>query len=671
MKRVLLIVLATGICLVAAGLNGRVTPAKAAGVLPTKVAVIVLENQDYAQTQVTNQTGGAQENNAPWINGAGGLESMGVSIVPNPSNCDYISGDTQGTGTTACTGAMFQSYRNDNGFLNGASAPEYGFLSMGADANIRDEKFPCGGLDPADDFTCNQNYIGANPNDGIVGYTPDSPCTQAADGHCTSGTGYNIFDYMEDNSVPFTVFAEDYEGDASTCSTASFSDDTKGTNFYARKHNSFLLTWDQSPDARMSASGMGLPGPANQPTSAQCKAHMRNVPDNNTPNGTTTTAVNFSGDEGSDFGTVNYIFPSMCHMGHNSNTSCGGTDNGGPYYGSMHGLDRWLELNIPGIRKDVGQDGTVVVTFDEDDNHDNTGSTQPVATWIIPGTDASGNPGVLDACGTPPCTKSNVIFSQSSTLRALLNVVGSNCALLDDSVLYQGQSLSAEDFCSAQTPLPLSHAPIRAPHTVSGQVVSAVNNTAANSISATWPSTTTAGGFLVAAVGSKGSTPEVQAPTGWTLARAQANNVAIYVCKNCAAHSGAETWQFWTDATRTVADPHVATLTIAELTDVDTGTAKDQTQGSTGSSTTASTGTTASTTGVYEFALAALSNNQKASISTPTGYTLIGQTANTGGSAGLDTGLWIKVLNGTGTQSASGTFSPTGTWWGAIATYVN
>jgi hypothetical protein len=111
--------------------------------------------------------------------------------------------------------------------------------------------------------------------------------------------------------------------------------------FYARKHSPLLLTWSQSPDAlcerRPPAARQTQPGdPA---SAAACEAHVRELP-GNTPNSTTAVQRNFTG--GETFGRVNFIVPSMCHSGHNSDRACGGGP--GDPRGGTAGMDRWLEL---------------------------------------------------------------------------------------------------------------------------------------------------------------------------------------------------------------------------------------------------------------------------------------------------------------------------------------
>ena len=267
---------------------------------------------------------------APYINTVVIPESL--SLVPTPGGCDHPAGEPAGTGVLECTSGMFQSYRNRRGFRTGASAPEYAWMVQATDANVRDRSFP-DSLNPG------------KPEGGIVGYAP---------GHNdTSGPVYDLFGYMEANSVGFDVYQEDYPGDATSCSTRQFSDLPTGSQdqsmFYARKHSPLLLTWSQSPDALVVNDGPGGAddlSPASAPTDAACMEHVRNFP-NNTPNATTEVVQNFSGNE--QFGRVTFVVPGMCHTGHDSNSNCLGTATDSR--GGMQGIDRWLELNLDGLRQ--------------------------------------------------------------------------------------------------------------------------------------------------------------------------------------------------------------------------------------------------------------------------------------------------------------------------------
>ena len=405
-KRLALFVLATFAWL-AGGLHAP--SARASTQQPAKVAVIILENKDWTQITTTAY---------PYLTGT--IRPDGIDLQPGPNaSCDYPKPDGAGTGgTIACMSGMFNSYRDPSGFRANGSAPEYAFLSMGTDADIRDTQFPSDGTGR--------------------GYSPL--------GNASNPT-YNVFDFMESQSIPFTVYNEDYRGGATSCSTAQWSDaSATDHNFYARKHNPLLLIWNQTPDATVTSGQT----PASAPSDALCKAHMRNFP-GNTPNATVDAITNFDGDEGADFGPVTFITPSMCHDGHNGDVACG-TNNGG-----AHGIEAWLSANYDGIRKDVGQDGVVVITFDESagSDCDGTGLCKPFPTYIVPGTDAAGNPATLAACASPPCEDTSTIYSTSSTNRAILEALGTSCSILNDTNIDQGQTLSAQDLCRSATPLPI------------------------------------------------------------------------------------------------------------------------------------------------------------------------------------------------------------------------
>jgi hypothetical protein len=417
-------------------------PAAAGPVIaPGKIAIVVFENKDYdgsfGRSGSLYVVGNAD---APYINGTVIPESL--SLVPTPAGCDHPAGDTAGIAVKPCRSGMFQSYRNDLGFRIRASAPEYAWMVMGTDANVRDGDFPSG-------------LNNGLPEGGIVGYVPGP--------NDTSGPVYDLFGYMEANAVPFEAFQEDYPGSSSSCSTDRFSvipDRSAGIPmFYARKHSPLLLTWSQSPDALVVNDGPGgAPdlSPATQPSPAACEAHVRDFP-GNTPNSTTAVQRNFTGSE--TFGRVNFIVPSMCHSGHNSDRACGGGP--GDPRGGTAGMDRWLELNLDGLRQDVGRNGVVVVTFDEDHSADGAGIVSPLFTAIVPGTNAAGTPGTLAAPGCDPmpatgCTDTMSVYDHSSTARSLIEAAGGTCAVFDNTSLYQGQTTTARQNCTAATPLPLS-----------------------------------------------------------------------------------------------------------------------------------------------------------------------------------------------------------------------
>jgi hypothetical protein len=420
---------------------GAVPAAAGPVIAPGKIAIVVFENKDYdgsfGRSGSLYVVGNAD---APYINGTVIPESL--SLVPTPAGCDHPAGDTAGIAVKPCRSGMFQSYRNDLGFRIRASAPEYAWMAMGTDANVRDGDFPSG-------------LNNGLPEGGIVGYVPGP--------NDTSGPVYDLFGYMEANAVPFEAFQEDYPGSSSTCSTDRFSDIPDRSAgipmFYARKHSPLLLTWSQSPDALVVNDGPGgAPdlSPATQPSAAACEAHVRDFP-GNTPNSTTAVQRNFTG--GETFGRVNFIVPSMCHSGHNSDRACGGGP--GDPRGGTAGMDRWLELNLDGLRQDVGRNGVVVVTFDEDHSADGAGIVSPLFTAIVPGTNAAGTPGTLAAPGCDPmpatgCTDTTTVYDHSSTARSLIEAAGGTCAVFDNTSLYQGQTTTARQNCTAATPLPLS-----------------------------------------------------------------------------------------------------------------------------------------------------------------------------------------------------------------------
>jgi hypothetical protein len=435
---------ARGALLVVLGAIGLLGPAATAGgasITPTRIAIVVFENKDYDNSlDLTDSRYVVGNPAAPYINGT--LIPESLSLVPTPVGCDHPAGDAAGVAVRACRSGMFQSYRNTLGFRIRASAPEYAWMVQGTDANVRDGDFPSG-------------LNRGTPEGGIVGYAP---------GHNdTSGPVYDLFGYMEANDVAFDDYQEDYPGGPSDCSTIRFSDvpdnHISEPMFYARKHNPLLLTWSQSPDALVVNDGPGGAvdySPATAPTAAACEEHLHNFP-GNVPNATTRVQRNFTGDE--PFGRVTFVVPSMCHSGHDSNRICLGTDTDAR--GGMEGMDRWLELNLEGLRRDVGRNGVVIVTLDENHTSDGAGVVAPMFTAIVPGLGVGGESGVLAAPGCDPmpvsgCTDSDRIYDHSSTARSLIEAVGGSCDIFDNASLYQGQTTTARENCAAATPLPLA-----------------------------------------------------------------------------------------------------------------------------------------------------------------------------------------------------------------------
>lgn len=153
----------------------------------------------------------------------------------------------------------------------------------------------------------------------------------------------------------------------------------------------------------------------------------------------------FRGQE--SFARLDVIVPSMCHDQHdpacptgttNATSAWGVTGTGPCTEGHGHGWvvdnsitagDLWLCRNFEGIRKDVGSDGVVILTWDE--NADKKGYTPGgntaqglVPTVIVSGEDPSGTPGVLDACPSPGSTGcvDESDYDQTSLFKTLIDV---------------------------------------------------------------------------------------------------------------------------------------------------------------------------------------------------------------------------------------------------------
>jgi len=660
----LLAVLVAAVATVMGGFHEWTPPAHAATQAPSKLAVIVLENKTYVQTQKVSD-GTDPSKAAPWINSA--MEPDAWSSVPTPSGCNYPSTQASaGTGTSPCTAGMFNSYRCTTGyktcpggnFLSGGSAPEYAFLSMASDANVRDGKFPYSTGD-----------TGTNGN--IVGYTPNTACTpiSGSNGECASGSTYNVFDYMDAHSVTWKAYAEDYGGTTSTCDVKTFNP-ANTSNFYARRHVAPMETWDIVPDAKQ----IGPMASAPKPDGSSCKANVANFP-NNTPGSSTAVATNFDGTQ--TFPHVTYIFPSMCHMGHNDNGTCGGTST--DFRGNMRGIDRWLQLNLPGIRKDVGQDGAVIVTFDEAGaSVDESGKAPPTATWILPGTDSSGNQGVLTACGdsTQICQDRANLYDVTSVAKTVMQYAGGSCSNFDNTVTYQGQPGTAKALCDAATPLPIS---VEVGTTPTGPSVDLVvpgsNGAATSSVSAAWPAAQPSGDFLIAAVACKGTCGTITGPTGWTQAETKNNAVSLWYCANCTSstpRTGTQTWTWLSPET------HRGLVIMADVSGVSTSAARDvhntATSGSTSTDTTALSGTTGATSQASEVAFSAYMTNlggiwDPPASSCNTGWDEVSQGQQ---SDFVDLQLNWNVLTASQSSVCSQSdFDEATTWRGVVSTFTN
>ena len=194
-------------------------------------------------------------------------------------------------------------------------------------------------------------------------------------------------------------------------------------------------------------------------------------------------------------------------------------------------------------------------------------------------------------------------------------------------------------------------------------------NAGATTVSAVWPSTTTAGNLLTAIVTVRGGSGTTITPPsgGWTLAT-RANNTttistAIYYIANATSQSGTSSWGISPSAR--------ATLTLAEYSGAATSSVLDQVATSTGSSSTGSSGTTPTTIQTNEVAIAGISaNNSGRTFSAQTNsFTAVSSVNSGGGPGGNATVFEEKVLSATGAQSVNATISSSSTWAGAIATF--
>ena len=346
-----------------------------AAVAPQRIAIVVFENKDYDNSlDPTDRRFVVSNPAAPYINQTVIPESL--SLVPTPFGCDHPPAMLRAWQSRRADPACFSRIGTTSASASGRLRPSIRGWTTGTDSNVRDRSFPSR-LNPQ------------QPEGGIVGCTP---------GHNdTSGPVYDLFGYMEATGVPFDAYQEDYPGGPTDCSTLQYSDGAAADPmFYARKHSPLLLTWSQAPDALVVNDGPGGAedfSPPAAPTPAACKEHVRDFP-GNVPNATTQAQRNFTGNE--QFGRVTFVVPSMCHSGHDSNRVCLGSDTDGR--GGIEGIDRWLELNLDGLRRDVGRNGVVILTFDEDHTADGAGVVAPMYTGIVPGI----SPGWSARCARGP-----------------------------------------------------------------------------------------------------------------------------------------------------------------------------------------------------------------------------------------------------------------------------
>jgi len=153
----------------------------------------------------------------------------------------------------------------------------------------------------------------------------------------------------------------------------------------------------------------------------------------------------FGGNE--SFARLDVVVPSLCHDQHDATCPVGDTnrtnawgviDSGPCTEGHQDGWvvdntitagDLWLCRNFEGIRRDVGSTGVVILTWDEDANKKGYtlgGQTAQgvIPTVIVPGEDAAGTPGVLEACPSPGSTGcvDTGDYDQTSLFKTLIDV---------------------------------------------------------------------------------------------------------------------------------------------------------------------------------------------------------------------------------------------------------
>lgn len=414
-----------------------------------------------------------------------------------------------------------------------------------------------------------EEYSYQTSGDNCGGTSVDSYWNTGSNNPIASATcGKDVFKLLSDAGVSWKAYNEYFQVGTTTC-TSAFSDASVHKQ-YARKHNPSLFYDDVVPSPYTSCP------------------NTVGFPQNNTNIGVTT---NFNGSDG--FPQFSYIVPGLCHDMHDAATDCqpsgaGGTPdyfNGSgasssPCGGSLitnkiAAADCWLQLNFNNIRRDVGRRGVVILTWDE--GNDNT-TRESIAGYVVPGLGTAPvggfeEAGHLKSCFNGDCTDSTA-YDQLSVLRSISKAfTGTSC--------YSGLNTSAASDCAAVSDLPITMV-----NEMQGVQASNASGTS-TTVSATWPSATTAGNFLVASVVAKGTVSGVTPPSGWTLAKqSSSRNIGIYYCSNCASQSGAQTWTF--------GEGHRGTVSMWEIE----GVASSSTVDSTGSAT-ATSGSDATQTSAY------------------------------------------------------------------------
>lgn len=386
-------------------------------VQPTKIAVVIMENQSAA-----------------------GLTTCGTnSKFTNPYLCNSLVANANGLGTNAgylYYGSTAGNFATSSHYFAGAefmtvadpgydkSAPNYVAQLTGDD---------CNGLATDEYF----NNVGGVTNDPLTSGSPDN-------------CGKSLLQMVDEApNADYIVYAEDFSsgtagGDHAIGCEEPFSDGDG--NEYVRRHNSGVLFADDAADCVAGGNSgkvQNWPYPGGE--------NLNGAPFNDNQNDERAVCANVTGsacdspsglrdDNGAwpfqdvTLPALTIVVPNNCHNMHTGTVKC--TTDGdqfGEYDGSNTGTDAgstisactsWttnpcsggagprkftgdflLSKIVPNLQEDVGPTGVVIITFDEGSGTDIGRTTQGgnmIPTIILPGTESGVIKYKLAASGAPP-----------------------------------------------------------------------------------------------------------------------------------------------------------------------------------------------------------------------------------------------------------------------------
>jgi len=192
----------------------------------------------------------------------------------------------------------------------------------------------------------------------------------------------------------------------------------------------------------------------------------------------------------------------------------------------------------------------------------------------------------------------------------------------------------------------------------------ATTGSGTGSVSVSWAQARVSGSLLILCVTSDGTH---STPIGWTLARQQVNNSAVYIFYRIADNTGSDTPTLSNGAATLLAWAEYSNNTASPLDQVASG-------GSSTGSTSRSTGTTGTTAQADEVAVAVWSWSKSGAVATWSGQTNsfseiidTGTTKGAGNNCGLC--LATKSLSATGTVTSTATLSGSFASGATVATF--